>query len=1252
MTTNENQISEQINEIKNSSQKLNEVQSSSKSEIKVVLLTENETETISGTQKRIQELNSINYIYQDEIQTAKEILELNLKNYTPNDEDNLTLHNFLFKTLKQMENMNQKARPKINQANIVCDEFGEPRQEKMNTKQIQSIGIPTFDAFREQQGPMLGQSQRPSVGMQQSQNFRDTQKQIGSYFETVKDNSDYLEDLNEIVLKLIYCKKFMALKIDKDHQYVQNLIASNAKYLSAQTLQIFIENIQDLKTINQNDEVNSCEYCKVVKQIQLKIENQFQPSTRNQFRMNLRNNYYEKEPEFSKCELLKTKNDKLKIWQSQRTNKNVFHFMKLNIGQFQYVLSNEQILHQDSAGIYAISDMCLGSIDTELKTACSELNTYVIQLLNVIKQISNKEAQKQTFIFFIKITNYVSFTYDNGCFGYILDNLESVFENKELLKEILLTKFDDYNILHLILKDKADGDIFLKGYTFFTPQVNIQEKAVKLCKRLGILPQLITLQNNDGQTPLMMAVDNNYFNIDLLADGDMSVDIEGNNILHYYINYFVLRVSFRNQRQSWPKILNDLMMISQKVDITKLLQQENKYCYTPVHLGSQYIEMLQFFDDHKVNFQKISQTYLIFNYNSGESLKFLLDKGCDLLQVYGNPEFTPLKCLAYRLTTQDVEVIIQHGYDQTTVTKILLLYGNIEIIRCILDFNIEPSLSLTQTFFLSFDYDFLEYKNLIKQLAEKLQVDAFDTEQSLIPLLSRDYIDNSVFDLICYVKNDINLDGLKQLSLKIKNINNTQNISSLLKQCQVVPIEEQVRLLQQITKLTPYEIPQDLIDQLVSTFVYANQEQHSELKYFVYNLIKNIEKSKLELAFSKIISFKDEDLLLKQLLQERDLSLKHHTLKMPETFYLVPNERDYELMDNIKNNRIYKPKLNYITPLFSSSNSTMYYKDIPCHVIGFKEENNLIQVMDIEIVVYFHGIEVRTIQTCISPKIHSYNVQQDLQQCRPYITLFEHGSENQAFQFFLGIIYQNTNQNLEQIVTEQDETYSSGFKFNIKISHHYDIDQIYSLDDYFQSGSRFNHNFMLSLLRCISYNFNTFESVIKYKDIIERVEKLSIGQLKSIYIKLSSFESYPINLTRLELINFVKGSISQAVTQLRIVRCLHKYPIDDKLPSILLNELGFKRTSMDLCGIKISVLTKMPIINPFDYLQLNDERTSLIIQFMEHPSQNCQIYHSQIVGVGMAFAILDGKGNKTPMINKVLQMDYRFLDAGVIAFVE
>ncbi|CAL6011736.1 Hypothetical_protein [Hexamita inflata] len=181
-------------------------------------------------------------------------------------------------------------------------------------------------------------------------------------------------------------------------------------------------------------------------------------------------------------------------------------------------------------------------------------------------------------------------------------------------------------------------------------------------------------------------------------------------------------------------------------------------------------------------------------------------------------------------------------------------------------------------------------------------------------------------------------------------------------------------------------------------------------------------------------------------------------------------------------------------------------------------------------------------------------------------------------------------------------------------------------------------------------NMNIIEVLIL--DIIERVEKLSIGQLKSIYIKLSSFESYPINLTRLELINFVKGSISQAVTQLRIVRCLHKYPIDDKLPSILLNELGFKRTSMDLCGIKISVLTKMPIINPFDYLQLNDERTSLIIQFMEHPSQNCQIYHSQIVGVGMAFAILDGKGNKTPMINKVLQMDYRFLDAGVIAFVE
>ncbi|CAL6007791.1 Conserved_hypothetical protein [Hexamita inflata] len=752
--------------------------------------------------------------------------------------------------------------------------IGQSQRPNFGEQQGPMIGQSQRPNFGEQQGPMIGQSQRPNFGMQQSQNFGDPQKSIGSYFETAKDNSDYLEDLNEIVLKLIYCKKFMALKIDKDHQFVQNLVAFNAKYLSAQTLQIFIENIQDLKTIIQNDEVNSSEYCNMFQQIYSRIENGYHLPIRNQLRMgmNYRANYFEKGPEFSKCELLKAKNDKFKIWQSQRTNKNVFHFMKLNIGQFKYVLSNEQILHQDSAEIYAISDMCLGSIDTELKTACAELNTYVIQLLNVIKQISNKEAQKQTFIFFIKVANYVSFTQDNGCLGYILDNLESVFENKELLKELLLTKFNDYNILHLILKDKADGDIFLKGYTFTTPQVNISEKAVKLCNRLGILPQLITLQNNNGQTPLMMAMDNNYFNIDLLADGDMSVDIEGNNVLHYYLNYFVSR-PFRNQRQSWPKILNDLKLISQKVDATKLLQQENKYGYTPVHLGSQFIEMLQFFDNHKVNFQKISQTHLIFNYNSGESLKFLLDKGCDLLQVYGNPEFTPLKCLAYRLTTQDVEVIIQHGYDQTTVAKILLLNGNIEAIRCVLNFDIEPSLSLTQTFFLSFDYDFLKNIDLVKQLAEKLQVDTFDAEESLRPLLSKDQIDNSVFDLICFIKKNLNLDGLKQLSLKIKNITNSQNIVALLKQCQVIPKEEQVRLLQQVTQLTPDEIPQDLVDQLVSTFVYTNAEQHFELKYFVYNQVKGIEKQKLELAFCKIVSFNDEDLLLKQLLQERDLSL-------------------------------------------------------------------------------------------------------------------------------------------------------------------------------------------------------------------------------------------------------------------------------------------------------------------------------------------------------------------------------------------
>ncbi|CAL6007787.1 Hypothetical_protein [Hexamita inflata] len=372
---------------------------------------------------------------------------------------------------------------------------------------------------------------------------------------------------------------------------------------------------------------------------------------------------------------------------------------------------------------------------------------------------------------------------------------------------------------------------------------------------------------------------------------------------------------------------------------------------------------------------------------------------------------------------------------------------------------------------------------------------------------------------------------------------------------------------------------------------------------------------------------------------------------MPETFYLVPNERDYELMDDIKN-KTFKPQLRQITPVFSLNREIMCYKDIPCHVIGFKEENNLIQVMDIEIVVYFHGIEVRTTQTCISPKIHSHNVQ--YLQCRPYITLFEHGSENQAFQFFLGIIYQNTNQNLEQIVTEQDETYSSGYKFYIRNSHYYDIDYLdfYKLAGNYQSASKINFNIMLSFQHSLNDSQNILQSVIKYKDRIRNIGNLSMTELKSLYIRLSSFQSYPTNLTRLELIHFVRGSVSQAVALLRCVQCVPKHPIDDKLPTILLNELGFERTSMDLCGVKLSVLTKMPVINPFDYLQLNDERTSLIIQFMNHPSQIYQISHSQIAGVGMAFAILDGKGNKTPEINKVLQMDYRFLDAGIIAFVE
>ncbi|CAL6007953.1 Conserved_hypothetical protein [Hexamita inflata] len=1165
-------------------------------------------ETKSGTQprNRIRELDSINYVYVDEIYTAKEILEQTLKDYTPNEEDNLTLHNFLHKTFKLMENIEEKTKPKDL----------EPHRQIL---------------------PIQPNIEGPKYRKLLVQNFQEYNKQ-------------YIDDLDDIVLKYIKNKNLMTQQINYGFQYLQNLVASHAKYLSKNTFKLFIEDIKNLNTLAQlNNEVKQCQYCNMIQEINTKIQKAFHPTTSNWHSMGVPNkiNKYDQQV-YSNRRLLQEQKDKFETWKQQRTNRNVFHFMKLNTDQFQYVLNNTQILHQDSVGIYAISDMCVESIDSEVKSACTELNAYAIQLLNIIKQISCKEAQKQALLYFIKAANDISRSQDNGLCGYIVDNLESVFEDKELLKELLLAKFDNSNFLHLLLLDKTNGDIMLKGYILDTfPQVDISAKVIDLCKRLEILPQLIIQRNIDGQTPLMLAISNNYeyFNKDLLAEGDLSVDVENNNLLHYYINYFVSNTYCK--QQPWQKILDGLKVISQKVDVNKLLQQENVYGYTPVHLGSYHIELLQFFDEHNVDFKRMSQKHTLFTNGSGESLKFLLNKGCDLLQAYGDPKVTSLERLAEELTSLDVEVIIKHGYDQITVAKTLMLHGNTQSnIKCILGFNIEPSLSLTQTFFQSLmDYQNIHNKDLAKQLAEKLQVDNFETEESLKLLLSKEYIDNSVLELICSIKTNLNLEDIQLLSQKINNKTDSQKICTLL----IKDLQKK-----QYTELN--YIPQDLINQIVSNFVYKNIQWFPDLKQNLYDLIKDLDKSKLELAFSKVVSFRDEDQLLHQLLKERDLSLKHQTLKMPEMFYLVPNERDEELMLEIQNSQIDKPKLQYITPIFSvNHDNTMYYKDIPCCVIGFKEQNNQVLIMLIKIQINNSEIQVSTNQTCVAYQL-SINVRYPLYQCQSQQRkCFPRGSEHQAFLFYIGLIYQNTNQNLKQIAMEQDETYLRGYKFYIRNFQYYNIKNL-DLDfliGIFSNQSKFNCNITLSLQNSLKDQQNIIQLVIQYQNLIDNVENLSILQLKSLYLRLSQFQSYPTNLTKSELINFVKGSVSQAVALLRCAQCMHKHPIDDKLPQLLINSLGYERESVEICGVKVSVITKMPVINPFEYQKINDEKTSLVIQFKERPVSYDEYQFSNIIGVGIIHAIPDGKGNKTPIVNQIVEIDsYKFLDAGAIAFVE
>ena len=80
------------------------------------------------------------------------------------------------------------------------------------------------------------------------------------------------------------------------------------------------------------------------------------------------------------------------------------------------------------------------------------------------------------------------------------------------------------------------------------------------------------------------------FNLDLVPNRDQLVDVDGNNLMHYFCDYFTkLRNNYYNTHDKVNLIFKQL---SAKIDIKYLGSQLNNDGYSPVHYCASQLDVL------------------------------------------------------------------------------------------------------------------------------------------------------------------------------------------------------------------------------------------------------------------------------------------------------------------------------------------------------------------------------------------------------------------------------------------------------------------------------------------------------------------------------------------------------------------------------------------------------------------------------------------------------------------------------------
>ncbi|CAL5997181.1 Conserved_hypothetical protein [Hexamita inflata] len=1111
---------------------------------------------------------------------------------------------------------------------LIVQKMGWNVQEAPVKQQIQPL-LTTSKAQTFEKLPFASTSQKVT------NNGINTQQGLIDNYQTVEELQKYIAELNIVLLLCIKCSNLLKGSLDGELQYIQNFISTNSKFIQLDVFKVFVDSSIDLRTkITQQDEsditVKESEYQVMIEQINSKISsNKSQMQSKSFcFRDPLK---------------LKQETKAVKLQQQMRQDKNLFFFMKLStVEQFEHLKNNKLLLHQDSEGFYALSDLFL---------QLGEINDFTSQaknFLRVLSDFNSEDAQAQAVLYFIQNSN------NNDHISVILEGIQEMKNEKYLLQQKLGTN----NFLHLtvakVIQNKKQAKLTsIFGQTTQQPSqfnTSIPDIAIKHCQRLNILQDLIVQQNEAGQIPIMTAITYNYFNILLLTNGNSSVDTENNNVLHYYSNHLMTQQS---QSQSNQKTIDDFKLMEKITDIKTLLEQENMYQLTPVHFCSQYTDVLKYFDEKQVEFNKLSAIRSLIKSDDQYNLRYLIEKDCDVFTNEGidsnqkipellMPFSKVITCCRNAGNMDLVNLMIKRGYDQTMMAKCMILSNNLQIIQEILTMTVKPDLRLAQCFFYSLNQNIIyNQPEIIKKLSSQFQIGTFRTDESLQLLIECGQTQANVFQ--CLQTAGIQIDSESFIKIVLKSnfsfstigsqLFDKDNVVGLLKTLQrsTQPNNtEEENIVKLLIELKHLIIPEQYHVELVSAFVIANPpinnnpQYKADLKNYLYSLVENLNSQLLQQALSQVQITHEFDPILDQLCAKHNISFVQKPLfNLPEMFHLTPTQEEKSLITQIALQQISIGE-SEVNPMFSVIDNTLHYKKIPCNVIGYREAGERLG----QLILKVEKINKNFVVMKRFQNIQMYNKQPRLNQYFGRKKEVFHTAEL-AFKQFMKLLNAKTEQTLEQIQYESntlDGTQSEkGFKFYISQYENYGSSKHIKFNHIKFKG--INSLMWQNVLGFYTSDIKVFAAINKYTEQIENIQILSIVQLKSLYLQISQFKSYPNKLDSTHIINFVKDTVSKAVGHIKLVNYLVKNPINDDLPQNIMKELGYETEETKLFGFRAVFVKKLPILQRPQFAL---DKQQLIIHFKANvrTSQWGQC-NFKLPGVGILYAIQEEVSSKT-----------------------